>query len=391
MRRHRIWYGIILAAAIILHLMANRGETAAFLGILILLPLFSGVLQLLAVRSGKVIFEIRDRCAVEEKIPLRIHFQRTSRIPMGVMDVTFFMENRMYGEGEEHMLRLIPSEKITMNYEYPVEWEDCGAVRLVLKSVRYYDLLGLFARSEELDEERELLVYPAAVRVRADLRRRPETQTTGEYYDPYRKGQDVSEVADIREYKEGDSLGSIHWKLSGKLDHLVVREFGYPSNYQVLILCDMRKGTAEHPVSNLRNNVVLSMAFSLSQALLEVNLEHHVGRPMDGDIETMPVYSRETHEQMMLNLLCRKLDDDKDCLSIHDWLLKNDLRQQYTKLLYITPEYEEETVQRLSREMDVTVVQIVEQMAERFAENHNYAVIMVEAADCMKKEHHIFI
>ena len=31
-------------------------------------------------------------------------------------------------------------------------------------------------------------------------------------------------------------LGSIHWKLSSKLDNLIVREFAYPANYSVLIL-----------------------------------------------------------------------------------------------------------------------------------------------------------
>lgn len=391
MRRHRIWYGIVLLISILLHLMANRGETAAFLGILVFLPLLSGSLQVMAVCSAKVTFEIPERCMVDRKIPLHIHFRRSNRIPMGVMDVTFELYNRMYGERRELKLRLIPSEKAAMKYEYPIRWEDCGAVRLSVKSVRYYDLAGLFAGSEEPEEERELLIYPAPVKVCIDLKRRPETQISGEYYDPSRKGQDVSEVADIRDYKEGDSLGSIHWKLSGKFDHLVVREFGYPSNYQVLVLCDMRRGTDGHPISRLRNTEVLAMTVSLSQALLEVNLEHHVGYLMNGDIETVPVDSLETHEQMMLNLLSKEPEEEQNRLSIYDWVRKNHLRQQYTKLIYITPEYEEKTVQRLSGELDVTVVQIAEEAAEHFVEHHNYEVIVAEAADCKENEYHISI
>lgn len=38
-----------------------------------------------------------------------------------------------------------------------------------------------------------------------------------------RKGNDPSEIFDIKDYTPGDDLRFVHWKLSGKADHLIMR------------------------------------------------------------------------------------------------------------------------------------------------------------------------
>lgn len=43
-------------------------------------------------------------------------------------------------------------------------------------------------------------------------------------YSGSRPGDDPGETYDIREYRSGDSIRQIHWKLSGKLDDIMIRE-----------------------------------------------------------------------------------------------------------------------------------------------------------------------
>ena len=45
-----------------------------------------------------------------------------------------------------------------------------------------------------------------------------------ESYDDFQPGTDVSQIFDVREYRPGDRLQRIHWKLSAKSDGLLVRE-----------------------------------------------------------------------------------------------------------------------------------------------------------------------
>ena len=56
-----------------------------------------------------------------------------------------------------------------------------------------------------------------------------------ESYAPDRAGYDLSEVYQLREYRPGDSLRQMHWKLSGKLDRLVIREASLPVRRSVLL------------------------------------------------------------------------------------------------------------------------------------------------------------
>lgn len=49
-----------------------------------------------------------------------------------------------------------------------------------------------------------------------------------ESYDDFQPGTDVSQIFDVREYRPGDRLQRIHWKLSAKSDGLLVREDSQP-------------------------------------------------------------------------------------------------------------------------------------------------------------------
>lgn len=53
------------------------------------------------------------------------------------------------------------------------------------------------------------------------------------------KGSDNTELSDIRSYLYGDSLKSIHWKLSSKSEELIVKDYSRNLGSSVCILCDL--------------------------------------------------------------------------------------------------------------------------------------------------------
>ena len=268
--------------------------------------------------------------------------------------------------------------------------ENCGSVRLTVLYVKCFDLLGLFCWTKPGSAQQEVLVYPAELQLNTQLLRRPETIISGELYDQNRKGQDVSEVSGLRDYAEGDSLGSIHWKLSSKLDNLVVREFGYPSNYNILILYDLKSSSGEDEISNQRNDAVLAFTSALSRSMVERNLEHNVGCASGGEMQNFPVYSLATCDQMVLNILCRPVPKENGEDSMYRFL-QEDIRQKYTKLVYITPDYEESSARQLSRELDLTIIQITQGSGKEYMATHGYSVIPVDADTYQKKAHNIVI
>lgn len=391
MRRNRIWYGTALAAALVIYLIANSGEALAFLLGMLVIPIFIAVVQAYAMRGFQVECECRESCRVSREVPFTIKIHRNDRIPMGLIEAEIVYENIMYGEKRTEIVRLQSCEKRDMKYIYKMLMSDCGNVRITLAGLKCYDKLGLFCWNQKTEQQSDILVYPAQIRINTDLSGRAQTTISGELYDQTRKGQDVSEVFGLRDYAEGDPLGSIHWKLSSKIDDLVVREFAYPSNYNILILYDMMKECGEEKIANQRNNAVLALVSALSYSMIERNLEHDVGRIYAGQYQKSPVYSVSTHEQMLLNLLCRPVSEkERKGDSLH-YLLHSNLKNQYTKILYITPEYEEEQAKQLAREVDMTVIQTVQGSAGSWTDSAGYTVIPVNADDYIEKVHNIVI
>lgn len=86
-----------------------------------------------------------------------------------------------------------------------------------------------------------------------------------ENYSPDRTGYDLAEVYALREYAPGDSLRQMHWKLSSKLDKLVVREPSLPVRRSVLVFWE-RTQTAAPEQSDAQADVVVTACRSLLES-----------------------------------------------------------------------------------------------------------------------------
>ena len=95
-----------------------------------------------------------------------------------------------------------------------------GVWQLRLQSVTLWDHLGLFKAQCALPQTAQsLCVLPQSAHLGSDTQPDPDADGTQE--------SDRSVLGgsyDVREYREGDSLKQVHWKLSAKLNRLLIRE-----------------------------------------------------------------------------------------------------------------------------------------------------------------------
>ncbi|MEZ3487807.1 MAG: DUF58 domain-containing protein [Lachnospiraceae bacterium] len=377
MWKHRIGYAAVVVAALITYIVADRREPLVLLCLLVLMPVLDMILQRLAMWGISVNCHVQGTCRMGQQIAVVLEVERKNRLPLGAIRIRLVFKNVLYGDQKETTVWLLPGEQKQMTFTYLYEAADCGNVRTCAASAQYQDLFGLAVFTRAVDISRETLVYPPEIRLNMELLKRPETKSFGEMYSQ-KRGQDISEVSGLRDYVPGDSMNSIHWKLSGKLDELIVREFGQPSNYNTLILYEMMKKNREKEIPNSCNNAVLALTVSLSMSMLELNLEHNVGRVLNKDIQIVPVNSMDTYEQMQMNLLCKPVVEEVNGADTVYSFLRGNLRNEYTKMIYITPCYEEETARQLSREVDLTVLQIVQGRKLDYTASAGYAVISMD-------------
>ena len=96
----------------------------------------------------------------------------------------------------------------------------CGVVELRADKIRVYDYLGLFSRRLPSPPPARLLCRPIPAETPPPLL--PEGLGAPAPCGAVRRGP--GEEYDLRDYRPGDPMRAVHWKLSSKWDKLIVRE-----------------------------------------------------------------------------------------------------------------------------------------------------------------------
>ena len=391
MRKQRILYLFVLAAVALSYILADRREPLVLLCLLILFPFACALLQILAMSGLKLSFFVEGNCIAGQNEKVKLSVSRRNRLPFGRLWVQFIFSNRLFGDTFKKELSLVVEEKKGKEYTFTYNFGDCGEIQVFVREAKCYDLLGLFCWKRPVEWKETFVVYPPELKIGTEVSKRPATKNFGELYDPGRKGQDVSEVSGLRDYVNGDPLNSIHWKLSGKLSRLIVREFGYPSNYNTLVLFETMKNSEGTKIAHSCINAVIGLTVSLSYSLLQKGLEHDVGQFRYGEINTIPVNSVAAHENMVFNILHIPLPDEGNSRgTVHEFARRN-TRNEYTKVVYITPVYNEQAVRELSENVDLTVIHVVEKRNPSYATSLGYLLIPVSAEDYRDTVHNIVI
>jgi uncharacterized protein (DUF58 family) len=93
-------------------------------------------------------------------------------------------------------------------------------------------------------------------------------------YDEHTPGHDNSELFAVREYRKGDRLQNIHWKLTAKQDDLMVKEHSLPKACPVVLFLGFY--TKKKKRKPERMLAYLEAAASLSFSMMDANCPHYV-------------------------------------------------------------------------------------------------------------------
>lgn len=178
------------------------------------------------------------------------------------------------------------------------ETEECGNTKVCLEYVRLYDFLGIFCVKRKENKAASVRVMPGFEPIPVEITRRTrEFQSEAEENSQDRKGDDPSELYQVREYRVEDPLKDIHWKLSAKEETLMVKERGFPLGCAVLLWFDVREGK----VTGKGFSAMIEKAASLSVTLAEEKCVH------------MAAWYEEENERI---LTCRVRDEESACSMI---------------------------------------------------------------------------
>lgn len=273
--RARIWY-LFLFMVIVLLFLENNVQSA-----LLLVILFTGIVPLAALESylaasgTKVevimekggIKELTEKDAKEDLLYLRVKVQNTSFFPVFRVKVLVAVKNRLTGSEQEISDEASVAPRAVWQSDIPLESLYCGRIDGEVLQAQVYDFLGLFKWKVAGNGQGGCYVYPPNVQPDISVLeqcQKEENNLQNRYL--HTKGNDITQILDIRNYQKGDNIKTIHWKLSKKLGHKLVKELDMPASQDVILFMALSQEKLLSP--DAIHNVV-STALYLSEELLQ--------------------------------------------------------------------------------------------------------------------------
>lgn len=192
----------------------------------------------------------------------------------------------------------------------------CGTVSVSIDSIKVYDFLGIFYRRVKWKRTAQVKVMPVFELMPLEITRRTrEFQADAQEFSQEKRGDDPSEIYQVREYREKDSLKDIYWKLSAREEKLMIKERGFPLGCVVLIYIDYRKGDQ----SAEGFSKMLEAAASLSITLVSEKCIHMAAwyEEKNERVVRWRVSDEESACDMIWNLMeiqpCRDIQKERVC------------------------------------------------------------------------------
>ena len=232
--RRILWAAIILAAAI-LYLFDNQTITLAVLVICAAAPLCSGLLLLL--HPGHAGLQL---CRDGDTITL--YLKNPGRLPLAGLQFDLHISNLRTGQDETRHLETSLAQTKPSGLPLPVSLEHAGRYEISVQTRSGTDSFRLFRRKMAGQAELALTIYPKESPLHMTMLGSAAAMLDSDRYSEKKRGNDPGEVRSIYEYQPGDPVKNIHWKLSEKVDKLLVKELGMPVSDPILVLLGSCKG-----------------------------------------------------------------------------------------------------------------------------------------------------
>ena len=278
MLHRRVAYAAALAAALLFQIFFKGWFSAFLLALVVLFPVLALALSLPAILSCAL--ELSPCVPAVERggaARFQVRLRNPAGLPLSLLRVRLSYVNQLTGQTET-LRREVRGASRGAAFSLDADAAHCGRLVCTVTRLSICDLLGLCSLPRPVSGQAELLVLP----VPASLEIPPELtgeQDRGKRLRP-RPGGGPGEDYDLRAYRPGDPMKSVHWKLSTKRDELVVREVLEPCRAELILSFD-HFGTPE------TLDAVLDRLCALSRALLERERPHRIqwADPVSGAVE----------------------------------------------------------------------------------------------------------
>lgn len=206
---------------------------------MITLPIASYITLKVMVKKLRITVK-SDKASVGKNIPVDVYFGVLNNfpIPLEKVKINAVIYNSFFENEDKYSINISALPYKENRAKLSVSGVYCGRMVAEVTDYDVYDFLGLFKHNIKCEVKTEFFIMPSKeqeyerfVLSPKGISEDEELQTT--------KGDDVSQISQIRDYIPGDRLSNIHWKLSSKKEELQVKEYSMPFSEDVILLVEL--------------------------------------------------------------------------------------------------------------------------------------------------------
>lgn len=352
MLKTRLIYIFMMLVNIAVFIFTNTRIPLITTATMLAAPVISYILLRIAAAAIKIECVIPDSAREGDVVKAKIITSGAVFYP-GVFTAKKNVKSVMFGFDKETAVLHDLGGKV---HEIDISFKSlcCGMHEVSVYDIKLYDALLLFGCSKKVTFRKNLIIYPQTVQVNIMRRDLSSVESDGIIYDKNRRGNDKSEIFELRDYVPGDDVKSIHWKLSSKLDKPVVREFSRPNNYKTMILCDlsMMLGGREIACKSISDGIALCGAISID--MTKKGIGHSICMLGKNVCEIEEINGFNDMIRLRNAIMTVKLEKKE----FNTAFVFSSMPETagVSKLIYITKEFDMSSISNLTAHADVTVI-----------------------------------
>ena len=211
-------------------------------------------------------------------VGVNIKIRNKGVLPAGKVEVQVKNKNVLHKNGKSQWIAFEDVSAGERNYSIKMELKGAGCHEISLTQMKIYSLFGLICLKRKCRDFSSVLVMPEVYSANVQITEAVRNFLgDADVYDDFRPGHDSGETFEIRAYREKDKLQSIHWKLSAKMDDLMVKENSLPKACAVVLMLELRPLQSKTlRKKEIEAGAYLDLAATLSFALMDQKCPHYV-------------------------------------------------------------------------------------------------------------------
>lgn len=236
--RGLIWYALLLVFAVLFtQVLRSRVSNMFFWFVLLLMPAL--LLYTLTARAALRVYLYTEYSTVNkmQTCPYELRIINGGILAYPFVDAIVRVPRHDAVRTTRRCIRMALQPLAVCSIASEVTFRHRGTYELGVCCFYVYDFFHMFRIRIDVDDYHSILVLPrkrllegqGAVAVSDTA----QTQTKSPF------SFDRLEVLDVRDYRMGDALRDVHWKLSSKAEDLLVRDYSSGASAKTIIYCDL--------------------------------------------------------------------------------------------------------------------------------------------------------